>query len=626
MKDKISLLYLINILGLLLFNINLAAQEVLIQLDGNPVLQKHYLEHKTHKGTSSIDTLELPFFDDFSTSNIYPDPILWSDKDAYVNDNFAVDPPSVGVATLDAINWKGEFYESASYGNDYSADNLTSNPINLNYPGDQSIFLSFFYQPQGIGDYPEVGDSLILEFYAPDDAAWNTVWKKEGSQVTEFQQQIIQVGQEKYLKKGFKFRFRNIASLSGNQQPSEVINVDHWNLDYIYLNKGRNINDLINHDISFVYPLAALLKNYESMPWTHFLVDRKSELKTNVNSILRNNDNTTRLINSIYFVFYDNNGYEINDTLFGGAYNIDAGSQIKFDPPFTYPFFTNTTDSASFLVKAHFDTDTEDPIQNNVLVYTQKFYDYYSYDDGSAEVGYGLIGEGTQNALLAYKFDCKKQDTLKAVQMYFNRSLNDKSQKYFYLTIWDDNGGKPGQVIYKREGIRPEYEGELNKFHTYYIDDTTLVLNRVFYVGWQQTTSDLLNIGFDYNRKRNDKIFYNINGSWANSKFEGALMIRTFFGKYLTTEIGPEIEKSNPLVKIFPNPSNDNITVQLENDFDNSNVTLSIYNLSGSLVHQSLQNNNTQINLSHLKEGVYILRLIDKKKSLNYTCKLIKIK
>ncbi len=628
MKDKRSL-YLKTILGLLLlFTINLNAQEVLMQLNGNPIVQKRYQEQKYLKTTTSVDTLELPFWDDFSTSNIYPDPNLWSDKDAFVNGSYAIDPPSVGVATLDAIDWKGEFYAAAGYGNYFKADNLTSNPINLNYPGDQSIYLSFFYQPQGIGDFPETGDSLILEFYAPVDSVWNTVWKKEGSLLTNFQQQIIQVWPEKYLKKGFKFRFRNIASLSSDKQPSEVGNVDQWNIDYVKLDKGRTPNDTIYNDIAFVYPMASLLKNYESMPWQHFLIDRKAELKTNVSSVLRNNYNQTRLVKLIYWVFRENSGNSLNDTLLGGAKDLEPLRDSIIDPAFDNSnlFLTNSIDSASFSICSLIETDTYDPIHNNKVIYTQKFYDYYSYDDGSAEAGYGLIGEGTQNALLAYKFDCKKQDTLKAIQMYFNKTLNDKSQKYFYLTIWDDNAGKPGQIIYHRQGIRPEYDGGLNKFHTYYIDDTTLVLNRVFYVGWQQTTSDLLNVGLDLNRKRNDKIFYNINGSWANSKYEGALMIRPFFGKFLTTDIGPEIEKPIPIVQIYPNPANDNITIYLENNFDYSKVTVSICNLTGSLVHQSIQDNNSSINLSGLNEGVYIIRLTDKKKSLNYSCKLIKIK
>jgi len=635
MNNKISfLLQLLCVLGIsIFFEIDLKSQEVLIQLEGNPLIKKHYLEQKRYKKSEKPDTLELPFFDDFSNSSVYPNPVFWADKDAFINGTYAIDPPSVGVATLDAVDYKGDFYASAGYGNYFTADYLTSNPINLNYPTDKNIYLSFFYQPQGRGDYPEIKDSLILEFYDPLDSVWNRVWFKEGGELTDFKDTIIQVWPEKYLKKGFQFRFRNIASLTSGNQPSKAVNADHWNIDYIYLNRGRTAGDTVYKDIAFVYPLESCLKYYESMPWKHFILNRKAELKSTVRSVYKNNYNTTRAVISRNFVFYDHKGNQTNDTVYGGAWNEPPGVQIVFDPVYSYSFLSEAVDSASFTIKALIKTDTDDPIQNNEILFTQKFYDYYAYDDGSAEAGYGLIGEGTQNALLAYKFDCKKQDTLKAIQIYFNKSLNDKSQKYFYLTIWDDNDGEPGQVIYQREGIRPEYEGDLNKFHTYEIDDTTIVLKGVFYVGWKQTTPDLLNIGFDFNNKFKDNsnkvinnIFYNINGTWEKSKFEGSLMIRTFFGKSLTAEVVPVNQKPIPKVNIYPNPANDNIKIIVNKLSEYNQLTVSIYNLTGSLVHQSIQDNNQSIDLSYFKEGTYIIRLTDKKKSLNYSCKFIKIK
>ncbi len=628
MKFKSSIFLLLNII----YPLFVLSQEVLIPLEGNAVLENHSKHEKRTKGVNAVDTLELPFFDDFSKNEIYPNPDLWSDKNVYINQSFAKEPPSVGVATFDAIDWKGDFYSEAGYGKSYSSDTLTSNPINLNYPGNKSIYLSFFYQPKGYGDFPEVNDSLILEFFSPETQKWDTVWKKTGDTISHFRQKLVQVWPEKYLKKGFRFRFRNIVSLASDQQPSRTVNADHWNIDYVKLDKNRSENDTILNDIAFLYPLHSVLYRYESMPWKHFKANTVSELNETVSSVYRNNSNVTRLIIGRYFIFYDHKGNFTNDTIFGGAQDEDPGFRETFETVFDYPFLSASEDSASFTVKSLFVTDTEDPASNNEIIYKQQFIDYYSYDDGSAEAGYGLIGEGTQNALLAYKFDCKVQDTLKAVQMYFNKSLNDASKKYFYLTIWNDNNGEPGEIIYKREGVRPEYENELNKFHTYFIDDTTLVLKGVFYVGWQQTTPDLLNVGFDFNTIHKDKsnriinnIFYNINGLWKNSQFTGELMIRTFFGKSLTTSVKPLVKKYLTGVKIFPNPTQENIAIQINNLSEYKQFTVSIYNLSGSLVHQSLQNNNSSINLSRLPAGTYILQLTDQQKIPHYTCKLLKL-
>ncbi|MDF1551022.1 MAG: T9SS type A sorting domain-containing protein, partial [Bacteroidales bacterium] len=485
-------------------------------------------------------------------------------------------------------------------------------------------------EPKGRGDNPELGDTLFLEFYSPTDSVWSRiwfrVWNEENHQDSIFVQNIIQINEDKYLKKGFRFRFRNIVSLSSNKEPSEVINVDHWHIDYVYLNTGRSASDLNPKDISFIYPMASHLKRYESMPWKHFLLSPTQELATNVNSYYKNNDNIPRLVDSLYFVFYDNSGNEPNDTLFGGAYDINPNETRQFNPPFTYTFLTNTTDSASYTVKGRIVTDDFDFKPNNEVSYIQRFYDYYAYDDGTAEASYGFTGDGAQNAQLAYKFDCIKQDTLKAIQMYFSRSLNNKSQKYFYLTIWDDNNGVPGKIIYQREAVQPEYENELNKFHTYFIDDTTLVLNRVFYVGWIQTTSDMLNLGLDLNRERNENIFFNLNGFWENSNFKAALMIRPFFGKKLTTLIEPAIVKLNPKVVVFPNPTRDEITINISNLPGYQKINVQIFNLSGEIVHQLIYQNQSTIDLSNLNEGIYLLRLSDKSNAINYTQKIIKLK
>jgi len=631
MKYKRTITYQIILAFALFFCLsNLKAQETIGNAGGYPVLKNNSPKLKTTKG-SLADTLELPFFDDFSNYVFYPDNDKWADNYAFINNTYPIEPPSIGVATLDAISNSGEFYEVASYGNYFSADSLSSLPINLDYPGDNSIYLSFYYQPQGLGDNPEPADTLLLEFYAPVDSVWEMIWFAEGTANTDFQHEIIQITDAKYLKKGFRFRFRNIASLSSDKDPSKVVNADHWHIDYVYLNSGRYAGDIYPPDIAFVYPMASHLKNYEAMPWKHFLVDTVPEIGTNVEVTLKNNDNISRLLDSLNYVFYDNSGNTPSDTLEGGSHDIHFNSDTTNNPPFTYPFLSNSTDSASFTIKAWFVTDGFDYKGNNEVSYIQRFYDYYAYDDGTAEASYGLTGEGTQNARLAYRFDCKKQDTLKAIQMCFSRSLNDASRKFFFLTVWDNvfneetRKYEPGKVIYQKEAVRPEYEDKLNKFHAYFID-TTLVLEGVFYVGWIQTTSDMLNVGLDFNRVRNENIFYNIGGNWENSKFEAALMIRPFFGQKLTLSAQPIPPKINPEITVYPNPTEGFLNIDIGNMSDYEQVSVQVFSLSGSLVHQSTFQNNRPIDLLGLREGVYLLRLIDRKKRLNYTYKIIKTK
>ena len=76
----------------------------------------------------------------------------------------------------------------------------------------------------------------------------------------------------------------------------------------------------------------------------------------------------------------------------------------------------------------------------------QQFFNYYAYDDGSAENGYGLGGAGTANASVAYQFNTFRKDTLRGVKMFFNRTYDDASQDYFRIGVWehDKTTRKPG--------------------------------------------------------------------------------------------------------------------------------------------------------------------------------------
>ena len=70
------------------------------------------------------------------------------------------------------------------------------------------VYFSFLYQPQGYGDAPESGDSLILEFYAVDLDQWKRVWSANGSPSADFKMVNIRIDNPDYLKKGFQFRTR----------------------------------------------------------------------------------------------------------------------------------------------------------------------------------------------------------------------------------------------------------------------------------------------------------------------------------------------------------------------------------------------------------------------------------
>ena len=207
--------------------------------------------------------LTLPFIDDFSQNYIFPDPALWQDINVYINSNFPDNPITYGVATFDGLDSTGTPYNFAlptSYG---LADHLTSQPIDLSSIVD-SVFLSFYYQPQGNGNKPEAKDSLTLEFFRLSDSSWVRMWGVKGAPNQPFEKVMIPADTS-FQNSAFQFRFKNWATLSGN--------VDHWNIDYVYLNDNRNHADTLLNDVSFITNHHSMLKELTAMPWSHYLTD-----------------------------------------------------------------------------------------------------------------------------------------------------------------------------------------------------------------------------------------------------------------------------------------------------------------------------------------------------------------
>ncbi|NMB71266.1 MAG: hypothetical protein GYA22_03860, partial [Bacteroidales bacterium] len=136
----VSLLFLLVVLR------PAAAQEILSRRVSPPPASPEKITQKQTGLKKSQTLLELPFYDDFSRFPLpcYPDQSLWSDSLVYINNSYPVNPPSVGVATFDAVNAQGNLYPNAGT-RPFYADALTSRPINLKYSPSDNIYLSFYY-------------------------------------------------------------------------------------------------------------------------------------------------------------------------------------------------------------------------------------------------------------------------------------------------------------------------------------------------------------------------------------------------------------------------------------------------------------------------------------------------
>jgi len=609
---------------LLLAPFLLFSQEMLIGLGSNPKILSSKSSSRLMK--SSVPRT-LPFIDDFSSENIFPADSLWEDKTVFINSDYCLHPVSIGVATFDALDSKGMLYPQA-IATAFPADSLTSVKIRLDSvfgssPGpimiDDSVYFSFFYQPQGIGNAPEEDDSLLLEFYSESSAKWFKVWSAPGTTMQNFLDTnhcyfkivlIPLIDSVKYFSKNFQFRFRNFASLANNSIPSWAGNVDQWNVDYVYLNVHRSNGDSIFHDITFAEKAPSLLKNYQAMPWKQFKVDTTAEMKDSLNISIYNLDSITK--NSSYKFDIFNELDAVIHSYNGGSANILPHAlqtaQQHAHPPVGYTFPPSAGDSASFeivhVIKEGINGD--DLRHNDTIRFNQNFYNYYAYDDGCPEAGYGLT---PANSKLAYKFNLNTADTLRAIDIFWNRTYNDASQKYFYLTVWSSLS--PETIIYQKSGYKPQYEDSLNKFYRYILD-TPVGLSGTFYVGWKQTTGDFLNVGFDRNTNYSStNIFYNTSGTWYPSMYSGSLMIRPVLGKELPIGIH-ETAGISSNINLFPNPVSDHLLhFSFENPEQMKELSqIKVFDLTGRTV--CIAPFSTTLDLPDLQSGLYFLMIFDK--------------
>jgi hypothetical protein len=715
---KKIILFIIIIAGI---RLNPFAQEVVSGLYENPVIRAEYERLQSEPGirnnSDKAAPVNLPFFDDFSQTWIYPDNTRWVDEEAYVNSNFGYRSVNVGVATLDAINSKGKLHANASQF-PFQADSLTSRPIRLdsifhpvprNITLADSLYFSFYYQPQGRANQPEGPDSLILQFgyftgdsvftntydsvwvplsdyiqegdtifpgdtiYSPSglcgnglfviagvyyfyedmiqlpcdsifipEFKWKRVWSSRGMSLEAFYQEYGTYSRQvmipildsiNYFRKDFQFRFINFASLASDFNASWRSNCDQWNIDYVYLNTGRSYKDTVYRDVTFAERAPSLLKNYESMPFSQYVNNPTNEMKENLELFITNLDST--IFNSTYYyVVYQVDGpFQYlypggNCNLFPfnlNGYQNCISCAAHACPPVNFIFPTlSSTDSAEFEVRHYIIGDiTPTDTVSDTLSFRQKFYNYYAYDDGTPEEGYGLTPAGSK---LAYRFKLNVKDTLRAVQMFFNHTQNDANEDFFNLMVWRDNNGKPGEVLYSQLNEKVEFSPNLLGFHTYMLDEPLLV-NGTFYIGWEQLTGKNLNLGFDRYNDAQQNIFYNSTGEWFQSTFQGALMMRPVLGKAFQVSgvDDPGYEASSIIP--YPNPLNGNrinfrCTGKYENAAETGKFSISIHNLPGEELfygsfHQS-------IDIPRFSPGLYIISVRDEHGQIISVSKLIK--
>ncbi len=575
----------------------------------------------------------IPFIEDFTTSSGEPDFALWADRSAYVNTGFPKNPPSMGVATFDGLNDEGLPYENVPFFNGF-ADKLTTRPFCLaSFVPSDSLYLSFFYQAEGNGDYPNPVDSLMLELLDDEDN-WNLVWAVPGRQGNgDFEQVIIPVKEQKYFHDGFKFRFLNKATISGLN--------DHWHVDLIRFDADRTFDDLFFNDVSFAYPPKGLLSNYSSMPWNQFQGHQEKELNTNMEFYIKTYDDdilgvstfmetATSLVNTCEEFATDSLGqYIFVDTGEVETWNIYPTVAGAVDSLITrqdsVPAFEDTC-GVDVVVRTSYSLDINDTVK--VYNQDQVFSNYFAYDDGEAERGYALYGG---NAMLAHRFVLNEPDYIRGLSVNFVQVVQDFSTLPFSLAVWkridNDNSGEDDDLLYQSESELAKFSGVVNGFATYRFDlppGDEIMVEDTFYVGFIQDEAQEIIVGYDRNTARNEQVWYNTSGEWFSSIFPGALMLRPLMGCELdfpvANETSTEIEDAAGL-QVFPNPSSG--LIRFETGIQAQQYHVEVLDLYGRLVYVD-KSNDKNLDLVNISPGMYILRVRTEAGDMLGTQKFIK--
>jgi hypothetical protein len=575
------------------------------------------------------------------------DKSLWIDRNVYISNDMPISPPTLGAAVFDGLAENGKPYNMSNPNTYGIADYLTSKPLRMELSAGDSVFFSFFYQPQGRGFYPASKDSLVLEFYSKA-GIWEHILSLEGTPVDTFKQMIVPITDSLFLYDGFQFRFKNYSSLAANK--------DHWLVDYVRLDKFRSVYDTTINDVAFVTKAPSILRNYQQMPHTQFIqseVNQKWDMKIiNLHSqnkcIAYKHTFYNKVGNSWTMLTsypddnipgpYDSscvrpvytNGYDQNFRHYGPAFSYQFDVMWPGGPP-PFPrdtFFkvehiiTNLIDTINDVVTADYNP------YNDTTIYYQDFTNYYAYDDGTAEMCMFLGSPGQ----VAYEFDLNEPDTLRAVQFYFNPQLSSIESNNFELRVWNNLSNTSEDTIYVANFTKPKYMFDApNRFTTYILDRPVALPSGKVYVGWKQNSFFKMDVGLDRNFDNRDKAYYKTSGNWESFNDalpeESSLMIRPIVGKAINPDdymgIKPnQTTGDKTTITLFPNPANGNVQFTIDGNTA-IQTDISIIDQGGRMIRSWSNTGNGTLDISGIASGLYFIQFRTTEGILFSTEKLI---
>jgi hypothetical protein len=507
---------------------------------------------------------------------------------------------------------------------DIQIENFTSNRFYLLSP-EMTIIDSVWLETtvSTENSYARIPDGNSEWSFSPEETpsqpnpSWGTMWHTSTDTGDDFSPVTIPI-ESRYLQKGFRFRFKNYASLSNDE--SHARNEDFWHIDMVWIDANRTTDQQDIADVAFVTPITPLYNRYTALPKNHFSQLNNLDFRMTIESTFRNFDNVDRKIKFNFAVHNSQSNKSIAFPMY--ETDIPAGfiateRDILSDWDVEFFDFMNTSiagvDSVDFEFQ-YFFTDNNNPMfgnyrWNDTSRVNLTLANYYAYDDGIPEAGYGL--RNAPMGKVAFKFDILKADTLRAIHMYFNPTLN-QTPMLFNLCVWAaDADGMPGELLYNKPSTRVLYADGLYNFVTYKLENDAIrtgesdgiYIENSFFVGWEQPNDTLLNMGMDLSNQMQNRLYFNVAYEWETTSKTGALLIRPQFGEKTATSISP-VDKQNIHIAIFPTIIQSQAYIQTDEQIERCEFV----DITGKTIWQQAILNNT-IDCSSVPNGFYLVQL-----------------
>ncbi|EKB50462.1 T9SS type A sorting domain-containing protein [Cecembia lonarensis] len=550
------------------------------------------------------NNLQLPFWDDFSSPGV--DPAKWINGGTTQSYTVGNAPPSLGVLLMDGVDERGRPYSNVPIEQGIN-DQITSLPIDLSGLSEaekNTVFLSFFWQAGGKAELPDFNDDLNL-FFLDSAGIWTQVWRVSGELEAEqffFTPEIIQVTED-FQHENFQFRFQISGRASGP--------FDAWLLDYVYLNKNRNPNNLFFPDRALTQTNSRPLGKYAAIPLFE-LKNKNNTIWTNVSNEFKNLENRframeysielrnkaddaliSRINNNTPFnpVPLANERRTFTSNNFGNIDLPEAETDLELT---TYissgdRFLFQIVDGDS-LIFEQVDLRVNDTVKTIITV-----KDFYAYDDGIVDYSAGI---NQRNGMLANRFEVENPAYVKGISINFTNFL--QANTFIDLMVWNNLTNEP---LFVKEVFIPEKE-VLGEFAYFELEENVRVEGN-FFVGFTQFTNDFVYVGLDKTFDNGSEIFFNVSGSWEqNTIVGGSLMIRV----HLSEEpLLAEEEQNTKTLKVFPNPVTDWLSI--EGDIDSYQV-FDNFGRSLDLPEENPEINSKMINFAGLQKGIYLIQVI----------------